>query len=275
MENLKDRAIVVNVHISLWRARKQDKAVKMEIEDAHNVKDVGNFSKKLMKSSQLEAIYTKAGRIGSIYREMTLPWGDNGDRIITTDKYFEFLTKLGTESMEFDQLCDDFAYNAYVNQREKERERLKTLFKESDYPHPDLIRSRFKMKTVFSPLTDASDFRLSASDAVQQMLKDQLENELKERVTTANDEILDKIKDVVMKMYETLSEPGKGFKSSLIGNVEFLVETIPAINIFEDQHIKDVVEMLKPLCVNYDLLKSNDSFRQEIAKKAQVVLQNL
>jgi hypothetical protein len=275
MESLKDRAMVVNVHISLWGARKQDDKVKREIEDIHNVREVGSFTKKLMKSPHLEEINTKAGRIRKIYREMTLPWGDNGDRIITTDKYFEFLTTLGKETMEFDQLCDNFAYKVYVDQIEKERERLKTMFRESDYPHPDLIRDKFRLKTVFSPLTDGNDFRLAASDEINAILKAQMDHELQERVTTANDEILDKVRVVVMKMYETLSEPGKGFKSSLIGNVEALVDTIPTINIFNDTHITEVVEMLKPLCVNYDVLKGNDSFRQEIAKKAFNVLQNM
>lgn len=273
--SLKNRALIVNVHISLWGARKQDDRVRREIENMHNVRDVGNFSKKLMKSSKLEAIKTKANRIRRIYRERTLPWGDNGDRIITTDKYFEFITNMGMEAMEFDQMVDDFVQNEYQQQVEDEKNRLKTMFKESDYPHPDLIRDSFKLKTVFSPLTDSNDFRLSVSDEMEAALKTQMEREIKNRVTTANNEILDKVREVVGKMYETLSEPGKGFKSSLVGNVEALVDTIPTMNIFNDKHIAEVVETLKPLCVNYDMLKNNDSFRQEIAKKAKDVLKNI
>lgn len=275
MESLKDRAMIVNLHISLWGARKQDEKVKREIENIHNVYEVGNFSKKLMQSSHLEAINTKAGRIRKILREMTLPWGDNNDRIITTENYFPLITKLGVELMEFDQLADDFTYNVYVQQIEKEKERLKTIFVSSDYPHPDIIRDKFKVKMVFSPLTDSTDFRLTASDDINEMMKQQMEHELKNRVETANAEILDKVREVVKKMYDTLSEPGKGFKSSLVGNIEALVDTIPTMNIFNDDHITKVVETLKPLCVNYDMLKNNDSFRQEIAAKAKLVLQNM
>lgn len=274
MENsLKERAMVVNLHIRVWSARKYDEKVTREIENIHNVYNVGRFNKVLMKSSTLEQIQTWANKARSIHREMTLPWGDNNDRILTTENYFNYLMKIGNCVMEFDRLSDKFAYEEYVNLKEKERERLNSMYKEEDYPHPDIIRSKFGLKAVFSPVTDADDFRLNISDSMLESIKTQMKNELENRVKVANEEILNKVREVVSKMHETLAEPGKGFKSSLIGNVEALMETVPTMNIFDDTHINEVVKMLKPLCVNYDMLKNNDSFRQDIAKKAKEILQ--
>jgi len=274
MENsLKERAMVVNLHIGLWSARKYDEKVTREIEKIHDVYNVGHFNKVLMKSTTLEQIQTWANKARSIHRDFTLPWGDNNDRILTTERYFDYLMKIGNCVMEFDQLSDKFAYKEYVSLKENEKVRLNSMYNETDYPHPDLIRNKFSLKAVFSPVTDASDFRLNLSDTMMESVKAQMKNELENRVKVANEEILEKVREVVSKMHETLAEPGKGFKSSLIGNVEALMETVPSMNIFGDVHIAEVVNMLKPLCVNYDMLKNNDSFRQDIAKKAKEILQ--
>lgn len=272
--SLKERVMIVNLSISQWGARKYDKNASREIEQLHNAVDAGRFNKVLIKSDTLEEIQKTAGKARSFHYEATLPWGDNGDRILSTENYFNYLKEISGLKMEFGRLVEQFVQE-YKDEIERSRQRLGSLFNEQDYPHPDMIKDKFNLKPLFMPVAEADDFRINISDSMLEAMKNQIGAELNSRVERATNSIIERARETVQKMIDTLSEPGKVFRDSLVGNVEELVETIPMLNFNDDQHVKDVAEMLKSLIVDPTLLRGNDSFRQEINTKAKEILNNI
>lgn len=275
--SLRERAMIVSLFTKRWWGEKRDEEVGREVEEMKNAAaNSGRYTKKLMESSQTFAeIKNYFNRLRSFHRSQTLPWSDaNNQRLIMNEKYFDHLIKVGAMTVEIEKLVDQFI-EEFEEAKRREAARLQGLFKESDYPHPDMLRDMFKVKIVFSPIPDTDDFRVTANDAMLEMLKDQLQRTTEENIRTANNELLSKVREAVNKLIEVLSDPDAGIRESLTGNIYQLTETLPIYNFSNDQKIKDVVEMLRPLCVDADSLKNSTNFRAEIVTKAKAVLEAL
>ncbi len=270
---LKERAMIVELNISHWAGRKKDDNITREIETLHNSEDAGNFTKKLMVSKEHADIESLIGKARSYYRYKTLPWGES-TRIIPNDQIFEFASKIGAMAIQHTNLVESFV-KKYAILVEEQKNRLNGMFNPTDYPHPDIIRNKFSFRTTFSPLPEVDDFRCDLSDMMVENLKNQLIKETERRVKEANDDLLRRTSEVVNRMIETLAEPGKNFRDSLVGNIEEISKTLVKYNFNEDQHVTDVSKMLKSLCVDPDMLRNNDSFRQEILKKAKDVAKSI
>lgn len=273
--SLKDKVIIVNLTISQWGARKYDATATREVEQIHSAFDAGRFNKVLIKSETLKNITTCAGKARQIHYDMTLPWGDNGDRILSTESYFTYITEIGKMVNEFNQLVETFVAE-YQNLKYEAKNRLSTLYKDGDYPHESEIREKFGMKTIFMPVAESDDFRLKISDEVATLMRTEIESEVNSRVSKAIDSVVDRARDVVSRMYETLSDPDKTFRNTMIGNIESLVETIPLLNFNKDQKLVDLTAALKTLIVDDpDKLRLFPRFRSEMAQKAKNILDSL
>lgn len=268
---LKEKVMIVNLKISQWGARKYDKSATKEVEEAHQAREAGRFNKVLLTSETL----TKIGKIGTRLRQYhydnTLPWGDNGDRILPTEKFFTYVTETGNMKLEFNELSDQFV-NEYSIAKEDAKRRLNSLYKESDYPQPESIRKKFDIGVSFMPIAEGNDLRVNLSAEVIEGIKSQITKELEKRVNGATEDILQRLRDAVGKMAETLQDKNKTFRDSLIGNVQSLVETLPLLNFNNDQRVIDAISYCQNLIVDPDELRRKRKFRFEIADKAKLIL---
>jgi hypothetical protein len=69
MSAIAEKAMLVAVHISIWTARKHDRAVSKEVAVTHNSEEkLGRFNKRLLaEGTKLEAIQTLAGKIRNYF----------------------------------------------------------------------------------------------------------------------------------------------------------------------------------------------------------------
>ena len=94
---------------------------------------------------------------------MTLPWDDNGYRVLPAAVYLEHAEKLREYSRKFTAAIDVFA--AQFDQLVIEsRSRLGSLFRPEDYPTSKEIRDKFAFETEVMPLPDGDDFRVNLGD---------------------------------------------------------------------------------------------------------------
>lgn len=268
---LKEKVMVVNLSISQWTARKYDAKVSKEVEQSHNAHDSGRFNKILIATEALKAIQKVAGSARTFHYFNTLPWGDNGDRILPSANYFNYITEMGKFKNQFESLVSEFIvqYPALI---EDARRRLNTMFNDNDYPNPGFISDRFGIRFAFMPVPDTDDLRVNISNEEVTRIKSEIQGEINNRIDKTVNDMLNRIKDAVSHMSETLKDAKAIFRDSLVGNICSLIEVIPALNFNNDPHIAEVVNMIKPLCVNPDDLRNNAEFRAEIAKKANYVL---
>src|SRR5581483_521043 len=117
MKNLSERALLVNVKISKWTGKKYDKKVSKEIEKEHNAHDAGKFNKTLIAEKELKDIKSIASKVRGFHYEQTLPWGDNGDRLLPVTNYFEFGNEIRLFRSQFNEAVKVFIRD-YPNLKE-------------------------------------------------------------------------------------------------------------------------------------------------------------
>jgi hypothetical protein len=281
---LSRKAVLVAVNISMWTARRLDKKVTDEVNQAHNASsDAGRYNKLLLNATRLKRLTELVSRARDLHYGMTKPWADEGPRILPNVLYAKFTTQFRELKRDFHQAADDFCrdYPTFV---EEAKQRLNGLWKAEDYPSAEEIRTKFKLDLTFMPLPEASDFR---SD----VLDDDTVADIRAEITAASEEAevratrdtVDQIVKVVGHMakklgeYKTNGDAGEGrkfFTDSLVANVRELAELLPAFNLQDDPALTAITERInRELCAEEaPTLRNNDDVRAVVQKSAEEIL---
>src|SRR5690554_5012196 len=109
MSSLSNRAILVDLDISQWSARKLDKRETDEVLLRNGAsRRAARVNKSLLPGAQsLEAVMKKATEIRTWFYERTLPWSGSA-RILRSDAYFDFVQELNSHVAAYEQRVDDF-----------------------------------------------------------------------------------------------------------------------------------------------------------------------
>ena len=127
---LTDKALLVQLNVSQWTARKYDRKVTKDILSQHGAQmGAGRFNKSLLPMNDyLDRVHKKTTLIRSKYYTNTLPWGIEGTQMLPSANYLNFMTKFRKEKAEWQLLVDTFLDN-YLSLKEDakrivQRERL-------------------------------------------------------------------------------------------------------------------------------------------------------
>ena len=136
-------AMMVELNISCWTARKLDKNVSKDIDAVKNTKvRAGNYHKHLLAGNpHHEAVvkYAASSRLWNI--KQTMPWSDSGPRIVTMENLFNggYKRELDNRRDEFYRLVDVFL-GVYPTLISAAAFQLGDLFDREEYPDADVIR---------------------------------------------------------------------------------------------------------------------------------------
>lgn len=270
---LQERAMLVNLNIRGWSARKRDKNIGKEVERAHQATDAGNFNKLLIDKTALKPLENLSGVMRDTHYKMTLPWGDNGDRLLPATMYFDYVNTFRDLRSRFDSAVRDFVTN-YPTYKQAARKRLGSMYDPEDYPDVSVIAQKFSAKPSFLPVPDAKDFRVDlGEEAVGEIRKD-IEKEMANRQLEATKDLWSRLKDVVSRIHERLSDPEAIFRDSLIENAQTLCALAQKLNFTNDpdlEHTRKDIE--HRLCrVAPQRLRDDKTVRALVADAAADIL---
>ena len=85
-------AMTVELSMSIWTARKKDHKASDDVASMNAAdKGVANVTKNLLGNcDELIALQKFAGNLRNLHYSMTMPWSDNGQRLVTTMQYFKY-----------------------------------------------------------------------------------------------------------------------------------------------------------------------------------------
>ncbi len=159
-----ERAMLAAVHISIWTAVKHDRKVSRDVADQHGAHQAaGRYNKQLLRGAdKLDELRTLAGQIRQYFYRITLPWSDEGFRLLPSDFYFGLMARMREFEASFEQGVESFlaVYPQYIDQV---RPDLNGLFREEDYPTVDKLREKFGVKLEILPIPQGNDFRVQMS----------------------------------------------------------------------------------------------------------------
>lgn len=269
MSSLADRAILVDLDISQWSARKLDRRETKEVVHRNGASERAvRVNKSLLPGAlSLEAVVKKATEIRTWFYERTLPWSGSA-RILRSDAYWSFVQELNNHKAAYERRVDEFVaeYPALVAHAQAE---LNGLYNPDDYPPEDVIRDKFRVNVRFLPVPAAGDWRVSLSDELMAELKESVERDVREATSVAMKEAWARLHACVKHALERLSNPEAIFRDSLVENAEELCRILPTLNITNDPELEARrQELERALCgVNPKDLRKYPVFRKLTSEK--------
>mgnify|MGYP003350132667 CR=1 FL=1 len=195
------------LNISVWEARKKDKKTEAEVTASKGArsKRAASVHKHLFSECPaLEAIKALRGEARQWFNRVTLPWDDNGGRLIVTKNYFEVMADAARYEKRFDDLVQVFC-NTYATEISKQAFEMGALFDRNEYPDVADVRHKFDFSLSVNPLPMAGDFRLDiANDALTELQK-RHEKQTQARVAAAMSDAWTRIKEQVQWVHERMS----------------------------------------------------------------------
>ena len=275
--NLNDRALLVQLSISQWTARKYDKRVTQQVADANNTTmSAGRYNKSLLPMNDaLDHVHKKATHIRTKFYANTLPWGIEGTQMLPTANYLSFMTDFRKEKAEWQMLVQTFVDN-YDQLCLNAQRILGSLYNSADYPSASEIRQKFHMDMAVFPVP-ATDFRVSiASDELTRIQQD-VERRVADAQATAMQEVWQRLYDRVKHMAEKLADPKAIFRDSMIENAREICMILPRLNFADDPNLESLRQEVEMGIANHhpDALRNDPDLRRDTAAEAKAIMNKM
>jgi hypothetical protein len=264
---LPERSLLVALSISEWTGRCRDRAVTAKVALDHGAdKKVGCYTKTLVPKSYLAGIASVRTEARALHHKLTLPWFDDGLRILPVDLHLSYMEKLGKLRSRFDTAVATFVASYDAAKVAAVRE-LGTLYQADDYPSSADLNNAFSFVVRPQPLPTGEDWRVDLPAATVQGIRRELEAQLVEAQRLGLADLYQRLAGVVSRMATTLGEPGKIFRDSLVGNVRDLCGLLPALNLSQDPGLSSLARSVEERLASLDpdVLRTNPAVRQSAA----------
>src|ERR1019366_3579551 len=102
-----ERAMLAAVHISIWTAVKHDRKISRDVADQHGAhQGAGRYNKQLLRGAdKLDELRTLAGNVRQYFYKITLPWSDEGFRLLPSNLYFDLTARMPRRSSQRSIAC--------------------------------------------------------------------------------------------------------------------------------------------------------------------------
>lgn len=272
--SLREQAMLITLSVSCWTNSIKDRKVSAEVERTHNARDAGRYNKTLVDKTYVDPLTSFAGQIRAFHYTMTLPWGNNGDRLLPAKLFMEYSAQLRKLTSQYDDLVTDFLKVYDTRLIQDARNRLGSMYNPEDYPPSAELRQKFGVRTDITPLSEGSDFRVDVSDAERDRIRGEIDAKLAERQTKAQEDAWLRVKEAVSAVETRMLEEKPVFRDTLITNVEEITKLLPGLNITNDPQVGEVCKVItQELIVNPVRLRSSPSLRRSVREAASKVLQ--
>jgi hypothetical protein len=235
---ISDKAMLICLHITMWTARKHDKRVSEEVAQSHEANtNAGRYHKHLLdQAEKLEELRSLAGQIRQYFYKVTLPWSDEGYRLLPSHLYFEFTSQMSEFKTAYGQLVREFL-DAYPTYREQARSSLGLLYRDSDYPDWSKLAEKFDLTTDILPIPCGGDFRVTLGEAEKARVAREIDQQVKQSLTRATSELWSRLMQAVAHVAAVLERPKAKLHSSTLRNVTEIADLVPRLNVNSDEEL--------------------------------------
>ena len=272
-------AVLIDLNISVWTARKLDKNVSKEIDINKNTTiKAGNYNKHILAGAdQLEAITKLAGEIRDWHGRQTLPWSDTGTRLLPMTNFFDYKHQLGVYEAEFKSRINTFIHE-YPNIVQSMAYKLGALFNRAEYPDTNSIATKFNLRYTIMPVPETKDFRVDIADDIRNEMQQEYQKAYEGRVEAAMSDAWSRLHTTLEHMIDRLSgDEKKIFRNSLVDNALELTNLLTRLNVTNDPKLENARRALEQSLVGVtaDELRDSKGARQEILAKVNEIMGNI
>lgn len=274
--NLNDRALLVQLNVSQWTARKYDKRASKEVTTAHGAASAaGRFNKSLLPmNDKLENIHKKTTFIRTKYYDNTLPWGLDGTMMLPTANYLAFMSDFRKEKGEWESLVQEFL-DEYDQMKLDAQRILGSLYDAADYPNVLELRHKFKMDMAVFPVPSA-DFRVSIGSEELSRIQQDVERRVKEAEQAALKDVWNRLYERVKHMAEKLADPKAIFRDSMVENAREICAMLPRLNFSDDPNLEAMRQQVEASLLKHpEALRNDPDLRRDTAAEAKAIMDKM
>jgi hypothetical protein len=270
-----ERAMLAAVHISIWTAVKHDRKISRDVAHQHGAhQDAGRYNKQLLRGAdKLDELRTLAGQVRQYFYKITLPWSDEGFRLLPSNLYFDMTARMREFEAAFEQGVERFlqVYPQYIDQVRPE---LNGMFCEEDYPSAEKLRKKFGVKIEILPIPTGNDFRVQMSVEEQARVAREIDANVRESLTRGTEDLWKRLREVVSHLVDRLKEPESRYHATMVTNVLDLVELLPSLNVNGDAELNRFAEQIRQRLCGFTAqdLKKHDLLRVATATDAAEIV---
>lgn len=272
------KAMVVNVQIGVWMGHRLDKeATRSLTENANAEDDAARVNKHLIAKSAFKDITSTSNAIRSHFYTKTLPWKDNGDRLLTRTMYLDFMAEHVVLVDKFNAAVEQFLTRDYAAAVEQAGFRMGALFDISDYPAPAALRRKFYACLDVDAITEVGDFRVEMDAADVDQVRSTMEEAMGGRINNAMRDVWDRMAKVVGHFADRMSAGDERFRVSTLDNLTELVEVLPGLNLLEDPELERLRLEVKAKLCGHDAkdLRTDTAMRASVAAEAKKIMDDM
>ena len=237
-------AMMVDLHISVYSGRKQDKTTQGEVTTAKgsgSKKAASVYKNLFAECKELDALTKFQARARAEHYRLTLPWNDQGARLLPTASLLEYQQTMGRYRTEFERLVDAFL-DKYDTLVAAAAFQLGTLFDRQEYLSRAQVALRFRMESSFTPLPTSGDFRLDVESSVQRDLVEQYERRMEAKLAQANQDSWSRLHEALLRLSDRLviEEDGtkRKFHDTMVTGALELCELLTVMNVTKDPQLE-------------------------------------
>lgn len=277
--NLSSRAMLVSLSISSWYSRKFDRKITQDVASEHNTNEnAGRYNKNLLsfEAPSHKAVTVSIARAKVEHYAQTLPWTDEGFRILAATNYIPYTEGLRARRAEFEKATSVFIAEFPALQERAQRE-APSMYREEDWPTPEMLKYKFGFRLRVLPLPSAEDFRVSLGGEAVEQIRAQIEHDTHEAVTEAVKDLYSRLHKAVTHMVEKLSTTDARYYNSMVWNLRDLCELVPRLNFTNDPKLEDLRRQIELTLTTHEVdeLREDKKLRSKIAKSAAQIESDL
>jgi len=274
--NVSARAMLVQLHVSTWTARKFDKGATAQVNTKNAASSkAGRYNKYLLAGAkEHEALLAACEMLRDVHYGQTLPWSDKGSRLLPTANFFQYSETMRKYFASASEKLAAFvdAYPSLIDAAEKRDTALGELFNRAEYPKPGDVRHRFSWTISYDKVPDG-DFRVD-------LPADQLATiaaEVEARSASATQEAMrgawERLAEAVARIHKA-SQPDGVVRGTLIENARTVCDVLGRLNVAGDERLEVMRVRVERELAQLDLadLRKDDALRADTATKAKRIL---
>lgn len=271
MNSLNTRAMLTSLSIRRWQATRTDQKITTEVAEKHsvNARRAGHYRKHAIDvdAPSFKAVASAASDLRHKHYDLTLPWGQDGARILTATMFETYSNETRKLRAAFERAAAAFVAD-YPRLCASARAELNGLWDAKDYPSN--IAAKFGVEITIMPLPDADDFRVALTDDVTDEIKANITAELAKTTEAAMKEPYQRLYDHVSRMVERLRDPEGVVRDTLVTGLADLCAILPGLNLTNDPTLEDLRKRAETMVTGLDAqqIRDSDTVRIATANKA-------
>jgi len=284
---IQEVAIKVKLNVSCWPAKKEDKEATKATHLQQGAKqDAGTYRKNMVSKKHLKPIRDIETEARKFHREVTLPWGQDGERVLPASMVDEYTAEMRRLHQDFDLAVAEFKqkYPAIVID---EKSTLGSMYNQSEYPSLRELEDKFDFRVSITPIESADDFRIKLSESIIDRIKDDVRRQENENQLNITTDLYNRLQNVIEDMIGRLTATKKdkktgetiykSFSYTALTNITDLAALLPKLNINNNYGLselhKEIMDKLGKISV--EDIRESEAVREVTVQKGQELLDDI